>query len=59
MDYLIPQPLAQAILDYLVQHPYAQVHPLVQALQQLKEARAIPEHTLSKPLPVDEDQPKD
>lgn len=38
MDYLISKELAQAILDYLVAHPYREVVTLVQALQQLKPA---------------------
>lgn len=36
MDYVIPQALAQAILDYLAAHPYREVHPFVQALQKLR-----------------------
>lgn len=45
MDYLIPQPLAQAVLDYLAAHPYREVAPLVQAMQQLKPV-APPETTV-------------
>lgn len=36
MNYVIPQQLAQAILDYLAAHPYREVAPLVAAMQQLQ-----------------------
>lgn len=35
-NLLIPQQLAQAIANYLSRQPYADVAPLIQALQQLK-----------------------
>lgn len=38
MNYIIPQALAQAILDYLAAHPYREVAVMVGALQQLQPA---------------------
>lgn len=35
MNFIIPKELAQAILDYLAQHPYREVAAMVQAMQQL------------------------
>lgn len=51
MDFLIPQPLAQAILDYLANHPYREVAPFVQALQQLKPAPASTVDEEAAPVP--------
>jgi len=38
MSYVISQELAQALLNYLAQRPYAEVFELVAALQALPEA---------------------
>lgn len=38
IDLLIPQPLAQAIADYLMQRPYREVAGLVDALARLQPA---------------------
>lgn len=43
MNFIIPQPLAQAILDYLVQRPYAEVHQFVAAIQQMQAAPELVE----------------
>lgn len=36
-NLVIPQPLAQAVLNYLARQPYADVASLVQALLQLQK----------------------
>lgn len=44
MSYVISQELAQALLNYLAQRPYAEVFELVAAVQALPEAEeALPE----------------
>lgn len=48
MNYVIPQPLAQSITDYLVLHPYREVAHFIAALQQLQRL----------PEPTDKDEDK-
>lgn len=36
--YVIPQPVAQALIDYLKTRPYVEVHELIGALLQLQDA---------------------
>lgn len=45
MEYLIPQSVAQAILNYLVKRPYDEVAELVAVLVQLPRAPEIVEPT--------------
>lgn len=44
MNFLLPADLGQAILNYLVQRPYAEVHEMVRGLQALQ-----PEPELADP----------
>ncbi len=41
-QFLIPEALAQALLNYMAEQPYKQVFQLVIALQTLKEAPEPP-----------------
>lgn len=52
MNFLVPQALAQAILDYLVQRPYAEVHQLVASFQQIPRAPETVEPALEAAEPV-------
>lgn len=36
-QYILPEQLGQAILNYLAKKPYEETHQLIQGLQQIKE----------------------
>lgn len=47
-QYLLPENIGQAVMNYLAQRPYAEVFHFVSALQALKEAPQ-PEEEAVKP----------
>jgi hypothetical protein len=52
-QYLIPQPVAQAILDYLQNRPFAEVHTLISALMSSATHECPANDPVAAPKPPD------